>query len=99
MDIERFESSFSNARPPAGLTPLLKALWHDAHGDWARAHEIVQGEKGRDAAAVHAYLHRKEGDLGNADYWYGRAHRSRPDTALAVEWRELAERLLGRGSA
>ena len=99
MDIERFESAIANARPPASLTPLLQALWHDAHGDWARAHEIVQGEKGRDAAAVHAYLHRKEGDLGNADYWYARANRSRPGTALAAEWRELAVHLLGRDSA
>jgi hypothetical protein len=99
MDIERFVSSIANAEPPAGLTPLLRALWHDARGEWARAHEIVQGEKGREAAAVHAYLHRKEGDLGNADYWYGRAGASRPGTALAAEWRELAVRLLGRDAA
>ena len=99
MDIELFESSIAHAGPPAELTPLLKALWHDARGEWARAHEIVQAEKGADAAAVHAYLHRKEGDLGNADYWYGRANRSRPATPLAQEWRSLAAALLGRESA
>ena len=99
MEMERFESSVASAEPPPGLTPLLRALWHDARGDWARAHEIVQGEKGKDAAAVHAYLHRKEGDFDNADYWYGRAGDSRPRTDLAVEWRELALRLLARDPA
>ena len=94
MDIERFESSARESQPPASLPPLLQALWHDAHGDWSRAHAIVQGENGRNAAAVHAYLHRKEGDLSNADYWYGRAHRKRPTGTLAQEWRELAELLL-----
>ena len=98
MNIERFESTIKDAGPPAGLPPLLTALWHDARGDWKRAHEIVQGVKGEDAAHVHAYLHRKEGDLSNADYWYGRAHRVRPDTALDAEWRELAGLLLSRGS-
>ena len=77
MNIEGFESCLKDARPPAALPALLSALWHDARGDWKRAHEIVQGEKGEDAAAVHAYLHRKEGDLSNADYWYGRARRQR----------------------
>ena len=99
MDIEQFESSIKDAKAAADLHPLLQALWHDARGDWARAHEIVQGEKGRDAAAVHAYLHRKEGDISNADYWYGRANRTRPNAALAVEWRELTERLLAQGAA
>ena len=96
MDIERFESSLKDANPAPDLTLLLQSLWHDARGDWARAHAIVQGEKGRDAAAVHAYLHRKEGDLSNADYWYARANRTRPTATLAIEWRELAERLLTR---
>jgi hypothetical protein len=94
MDIARFESSIKDASPAADLHPLLHALWHDARGDWARAHEIVQREKGRHAAAVHAYLHRKEGDLANADHWYGRANRKRSTATLAVEWRELAEHLL-----
>ena len=98
MNIERFESTIKDAGPPAELPPLLTALWHDARGDWKRAHEIVQGEKGADAAHVHAYLHRKEGDLSNADYWYQRAKRRRPDTALDAEWRELAGLLLNNAS-
>lgn len=96
MDINAFESSIASAEPPAGMSLLLTALWHDARGDWARAHQIVQGEEGIDAAAVHAYLHRKEGDLSNADYWYGRAKRVRPDTDLAIEWRALAQHHLMR---
>jgi hypothetical protein len=98
MNIEGFESCLKDARPPAALPALLSALWHDARGDWKRAHEIVQGEKGEDAAAVHAYLHRKEGDLSNADYWYGRARRQRPATTLEHEWRELAVLLLERAA-
>lgn len=94
MDIARFEASINDPAPPGGLPKLLEALWFDAHGDWARAHGIVQGEKGAQAAAVHAYLHRKEGDLSNADYWYGRAHRQRPGGALGDEWRALAVELL-----
>ena len=98
MNIDRFESTLKDAQPPVNLPPLLCALWHDAHGDWQRAHQIVQGEKGADASAVHAYLHRKEGDLANADYWYGRAHRLRPGMTLEAEWRELAELFLNRDS-
>ena len=66
-----------------------------ARGDWNRAHEIAQSQKGRSAAAVHAYLHRKEGDLPNADYWYERAGRARTRGALEKEWESLVTELLG----
>lgn len=69
-----------------GLPPLLAAMWWDARGDWARAHGIAQSVEGADGCWVHAYLHRKEGDLGNADYWYRRAGLRRPETALDAEW-------------
>ncbi|NMJ42269.1 hypothetical protein GWK16_13530 [Roseomonas sp. JC162] len=72
-----------------GLPPLLAALWWDARGDWARAHEIAQSVETADGSWVHAYLHRKEGDLGNADYWYRRAGRRRPGVTLAEEWADL----------
>ena len=97
MDLEQFESSLSGKAPPRGVGALLQALWHDANGGWDRAHMLVQKESGRKAAAVHAYLHRKEGDLSNADYWYGRAARARPGTRLATEWSALVRELLERG--
>jgi hypothetical protein len=70
-----FESSLSAAAPPVRATPPLRALWHGLRGDWKTAHEIVQAEDDRDSAWVHAWLHRVEGDLGNAGYWYARAQR------------------------
>jgi hypothetical protein len=98
MNVESFTASIAAARPPAGLSASLQALWYDASGDWNRAHKIVQGEDSKDAAAVHAYLHRKEGDLSNADYWYGRARRARSARSLDDEWRELAEALLSESA-
>ena len=97
MDLVEFRESLSGSEPPARLGKLLEALWHEAHGDWNRAHEIAQSQKGRTAAAVHAYLHRREGDLSNADYWYERAGRERTRGALDREWQALAAELLSAG--
>jgi len=97
MNFEQFRRSLEGTAPPQGAGGLLQALWHDAHGDWARAHELAQKESGRMGAAVHAYLHRKEGDLSNADYWYQRAARERPATRLATEWSALVRELLDGG--
>ena len=91
MEAARFHASLAEESPPQGLAPLAQALWHDARGDWDRAHAIVQSQQGARAAAVHAYLHRKEGDLANADYWYARANSTRPDIALEAEWRRLLD--------
>ncbi len=80
---------------PANLSLPLQALWHDAQGNWDRAHDVCQQAKSRDGDWVHAYLHRKEGDLGNAGYWYARAGRPMPqeDVALEAEWAELVRAL------
>jgi hypothetical protein len=90
-----FRNLLKNDEPPADLSPLLQAVWWDAKGDWRRAHEIAQNIESRDAAWVHAYLHRKEGDAPNAEYWYGQA--SRPDCKIEVEgeWLEIVDHLLG----
>jgi len=78
---------------PAGLAPPLAALWWEARGDWARAHAAAQADSGQAAAWVHAYLHRVEGDLDNADYWYRRAGRPRPAMPLEAEWAAIAAAL------
>jgi hypothetical protein len=97
MSFAEFEQSLRTQKePPAGLTPALQALWHEAKGDWERAHECAQQGISRDGAWVHAYLHRKEGDDGNAGYWYARAGRPFPETSLETEWSEIARDLLGR---
>lgn len=78
----------------AQLPPLLHALWHDAHGDWARAHQIAQDIEDPDAAWVHAFLHRKEGDPANAAYWYRRAGKPVFTGPLEAEWNSIADALL-----
>ena len=80
--------------PPANLSGYLQSLWYDAKGDWNRSHEIIQDIEDKTAAWIHAYLHRKEGDIGNADYWYRRAGKSRPDKTLEEEWENIVEALL-----
>jgi hypothetical protein len=80
--------------PLADFSPELKALWYDGKGDWKSAHDLVDHLSGKNAARVHAYLHRKEGDLWNADYWYGKAGEKRPLLSLDKEWRELVLRFL-----
>lgn len=80
---------------PAKLNLPLQALWHDAQGDWDRAHSVCQQAKNRDGDWVHAYLHRREGDLGNAGYWYARAGKPMPasDVSLDEEWAALVAAL------
>jgi hypothetical protein len=89
-----FKSSLSGATPAPNLSPPLAALWWAAKGDWTRAHEIVQDEEGVDAAWVHAYLHRVEGDLGNAGYWYRRAGKPVASGAVEAEWDNVVLALL-----
>ncbi len=98
MDTAEFRRSLAAKAPPAGLNKLAQALWHDAKGDWNRAHEIVQSVKGKAGARVHAYLHRKEGDLDNAGYWYERSGTKPPQASLAGEWDALVSELLGESS-
>ena len=83
-----------SATRAATLPPLLYALWHEAHGDWERAHTIAQDIDTPDAGWVHAYLHRKEGDTSNADYWYRRAGRSVFTGSFHAEWNALAVHLV-----
>jgi len=94
MDLARFLDSLAAERPPRGLAAPVAALWHEARGDWSRAHAIVAAERTKAAARVHAYLHRKEGDSANADYWYSRAGAERPRGTLEKEWEALAREFL-----
>lgn len=100
MAIEEFRASLREAAPPSSLPPLLSALWWDAKGNFGRAHDIAQeDESGQEAAWVHAYLHRKEGDPDNAGYWYRRAHQPHPQTSPDEEWRQITSVLLHRHQA
>ena len=80
----------SRTPPPPTSPPLVRALWLDAMGEWARAHTVAQDIHSDDGSWVHAYLHRKEGDLDNADYWYRKAGRPAERGPLDEEWRTIA---------
>jgi hypothetical protein len=92
MSVDEFRQS--PALPP-GLSGALRALWLEARGDWEQAHALAQGARSRDGDWVHAYLHRKEGDAGNAAYWYSRAGRAAAQGSSDVEWTAIAKELLG----
>ena len=96
MTLDAFKSTLNQDAPPE-VSPLLRALWHEARGDWDRAHEIAQDVHTNDGSWVHAYLHRKEGDQWNANYWYRRAGRVMPDQTLEEEWDHIADAFLRRG--
>ena len=96
MTFEEFQKS---GNEPAGLAPALRALWHDAKGDWEEAHRIAQEDNSRESAWVHAYLHRKEGDLSNARYWYARAGKAAYAGSLEDEWRETVSDLLASSAS
>lgn len=96
MDVQFFKQSLSLPKPPPGLTVYLEALWEDGRGNWDRSHQMIQDIEDSTAAWIHAYLHRKEGDIWNADYWYRRANRKRPSISLEQEWEEMAAELLNQ---
>ena len=95
MNSHAFMESLKMIMPPPGLTPPLEALWWDAKGDWPRAHGLVDALETKEAMAVHAYLHRKQGDQSNADYWYRRAGEQYRRTSLPEEWNALVAGLVG----
>lgn len=94
MNLTTFRQTLASETPPADLSNYLQALWWDAKGDWQKAHETIQDLPDKNAAWIHAYLHRKEGDIWNADYWYTRAGRKRPNRSLEEEWESITEDLL-----
>jgi hypothetical protein len=94
MDLQGFLDSVGTGTKPAAVTPLLLGVWHGMRGEWQAAHEIAQADDGAEGAWVHAWLHRIEGDLSNAGYWYRRAHRPAEQGDTAAEGRVIAAALL-----
>lgn len=94
MNYTEFRNSLSGDTPPEKIGDLLLALWHEGRGDWDKAHDIVQDIQTSDASWIHAYLHRREGDAGNAAYWYQRAGRKFPHISMDEEWEVLVKNYL-----
>ena len=101
ISFKDFQQSLNASAPPSELSLYLQSLWYDGKGDWNKAHTTIQdiedlpaGRQGKTAAWIHAYLHRKEGDIGNADYWYSKAGKKRPDITLKEEWENIVKVLI-----
>ena len=92
--LAEFKTSLNADQPMGGLSVQLKSLWFDGKGDWNQAHAQVDHLNDQQSAWVHAYLHRKEGDIGNADYWYRKARQRRPNVSLEEEWEQLVIQFL-----
>jgi hypothetical protein len=88
MTIEEFKKSIAGSLP-GNVSVYLESLWYDGKGDWEKSHSIIQDIDDKNAAWIHAYLHRKEGDIGNAGYWYAKAGKKRPSVSLEAEWENL----------
>lgn len=93
MNLISFKESLSTGLP-TGSSVYLQALWYDAKGDWKKAHDLIQDTPDKNASWIHAYLHRKEGDIWNADYWYSKAGKKRPLFSLEEEWEQIVSALL-----
>jgi hypothetical protein len=93
MNFDLFKQSLSQTEAPINLSLPLKSLWYDAKGDWHTAHDLINDLEDKTSSWVHAYLHRKEGDIGNAGYWYRRAGKPVSTLSLQDEWTELAKAL------
>lgn len=97
MTFEEFQRSLTDDTPPASLNPILEGLWYDGKEDWEAAHNIAQSAEGTPAYdRLHAYLHRKEGDTWNANYWYRRAGAATYTGSLLSEWETLVRQYLER---
>jgi hypothetical protein len=94
MNLAEFHDSLAQPTPPSGLSSALQSLWHEAKGDWEKAHELAQEDAGLAGDWVHAYLHRKEGDASNARYWYARARKPVCASSLEEEWTSISAALL-----
>ena len=94
MTYDEFILTIENDELPSGLPLYLQALWYDAKGDWHKAHSLIDSLDDKNSCRVHAYLHRKEGDISNADYWYRRAETQRPKESLQEEWQAVTTKLL-----
>lgn len=94
MTLSEFENTLTHASPPPDLSLILTALWYERKGDWESAHNIAQDIHTRDGSWIHGYLHRVEGDHGNASYWYHRAGKPVPQVSTADEWRRLVSAFL-----
>ena len=94
MTYDEFILTIENNEPPSDTPLYMQSLWWDAKGDWHKAHSLIDSLDDKNSCWVHAYLHRKEGDIANADYWYRRAGKQSPGARIQDEWNTITMELL-----
>jgi len=94
MTYEAFLQLVEDGGEIAELNAPLQALAVEKRGDWHEAHRLCQEDGDADGAWVHAYLHRVEGDLSNAGYWYRRAGKPVQTSPTDEEWEAIARALV-----
>ena len=94
MDLERFRKSMNENQAPSEFSLPLQALWSAGRGEWDQAHDLIQDESSRECCLVHALVHRQEGDLSNARYWYDRAGMRMAEGPIEDEWETIVASLL-----
>lgn len=71
-----------------------QALSHIQNDSWEAAHRLIQQHDDPFSCRIHGYLHRIEGDLENARYWYRRAGLDLPGNSLDTELEALQAEVL-----
>ena len=94
MNLADFSQSLTDNQPPISISIYLQSLWWDGKENWEKSHQLIQDLPDKKAAWIHAYLHRKEGDVWNADYWYNRAGKKRPSCSLQEKWTSLVNEMM-----
>ncbi|RCL38332.1 MAG: hypothetical protein DBX00_03285 [Verrucomicrobia bacterium] len=95
---ELAQSATNDETPPSNISPEVHSLWLAKSGQWTESHDLCSSIPDPDGAWIHAYLHREEGDLQNARYWYHRAKKNEPDSTLSLEeeWKTIASHFLSQ---
>ena len=94
MNYDEFITTLKKNEPPKNISDTLKALWYDGKDDWESSHNVAQDIHDKNGSWIHAYLHRKEGDIPNARYWYTMAGRKEPGVTLKEEWESLVKHFI-----
>lgn len=98
LTFTQFKQSLAEDNPPKDISVYLQALWYDAKNNWHKAHDLINDMEDNTAAWIHAYLHRKEGDISNAHYWYNRANKTMPLLSLDTEWEDITDTIINENN-
>ena len=87
------KASVGKEELPNEISSPIEVICYRGKGNWEEAQRLVQSDNSPNGSWVHAYLHRVEGDLGNAAYWYRMADEAVCNSGLDEEWVEIVAEL------